>query len=336
MNTQDRPRRVPGVGAAVGDAGGGAVDATDDLPNVAAAVAAGEAAPDPNITLVPTAIAVAEAPTLDPRLQKLVAIRRSGGTTAATASTVPGEVAVLARVSDVAAWEALSEVRPGVALPANQDSDGAIVTGRIPLARIEAVRRQPFVLSLKAAQDLRPALSASVPQARGDPASLGGGLSTRGGAGAVVGIIDYGCDFAHLNFRSANGSRIEAIWHQGGVNSPTAPFGYGALYERAAIEAALRQQTPYTTLGYGPARDSAGSQAPTVPTSWTSPPEAAGARALPASLRKRRSSSSTSRLTISSGKARAWSAPLSAIPSDCSKPSSSSLIGPARDRAWLT
>lgn len=248
--------RFQGAGAAIGDAGAAAVDATDDVSAVAVAdEPAAASAP-----VIPPPMAIAQAPHLDPRLQKLVAVRRSGGTTAATASTVPGEVAVLARVSDAEAWSALSEVRPGTVLPLDGDGEGVIVTGRIPLARIEAVRRQPFVLSLKAAQNLKPALSASLPQTRADPTSLGSGLSTRGGAGAVVGIVDYGCDFVHQNFRTPNGTRIEAIWHQGGLNSATAPFGYGALYERAAIDAALRQPTPYSTLGYGPARDRAGSQ----------------------------------------------------------------------------
>jgi subtilisin family serine protease len=76
----------------------------------------------------------------------------------------------------------------------------------------------------------------------------------------VVGIVDYGCDFAHKNFQSTSGTRIEAIWHQGGADTHDAPFGYGALYERAAIDAALKQPAPYSTLGYGPARDTPHSQ----------------------------------------------------------------------------
>lgn len=260
MTTGERKRVFRGAGAAIGDAGGGGVDASDDVPFASAADHAIAAAEAVEMPVMPEAVAISEAPSLDPRLQKLVAVRRSGGTTAATASTVPGEVAVLARVTDVEAWEGLSEVRPGIALATSDVDEGAIVTGRIPLARIEAVRRQPFVLSLKAAQDLHPTLSASLPQTHADPASLGPALKTRGGAGAVVGIVDYGCDFAHQNFRSGNDSRIEAIWHQGGVNSASAPFGYGAIYEKSAIETALRQSTPYSTLGYGPARDDARSQ----------------------------------------------------------------------------
>ena len=185
-------------------------------------------------------------------------MRRGGETTTATASSTPGEIPVIALVTDVQAWQGVSEVRAGVHISGAKES---VVTGRIPLERVEAVRRLPFVKSLKAARPLKASLAAGVRETRADPTLLGTGLMSRGGAGSVVGIVDFGCDFQHRNFRSPNGAtRLEAIWHQGGGLATGSPFGYGRIYEAAEIDAALRQVTPYAALGYGPARDTPRSQ----------------------------------------------------------------------------
>lgn len=100
---------------------------------------------------------------------------------------------------------------------------------------------------------------------------------TQTGRNTIVGIVDFGCDFAHPSFRSGGArqtrSRILALWDQN--ESATVPgvppafhrngvqlsFGYGRLFERPAIEAALVQWQgapipdpagPYQLLGYHP------------------------------------------------------------------------------------
>src|SRR5689334_11736136 len=98
---------------------------------------------------------------LDPRLQRLVERKRRGISTMASSSTMRDEVAVIARVKDVASWQKISEVREGADLgPAR--TEGRIVTGRIPIAQIEAVRRAPAVLSLKPPRPVRPTLAATI------------------------------------------------------------------------------------------------------------------------------------------------------------------------------
>lgn len=243
------PGRVPQIGASVGEGEQMAVDATDD--DVVAPLDEAAAPPASGIATV----VITAGLDMDPRLQRLIALRSGGESTPATASSMPGEIPVTALVTDFQAWHDLSEVRAGIRI-GDDGRGGTVVTGRIPLDRIEAVRRSPFVQSLKAARQLRPSLSSGVPETRADPASLGSGLKTRGGAGAVVGIIDFGCDFQHENFRERSGAtRIEALWHQGGSRSANSPYGYGRLYERSDIDGALRQSMPYSALGYGPARD---------------------------------------------------------------------------------
>ena len=115
---------------------------------------------------------------------------------------------------------------------------------------------QPFVQSLKAAAPVRPSLHRTVPEATGTPAQLPPGHLTAGGANAIVGIVDFGCDFAHANLRDASGkSRVQAFWNQLGTTTADSPFGYGRVHRKSQIDAALPQSDPYTALGYGPDPD---------------------------------------------------------------------------------
>jgi subtilisin family serine protease len=193
---------------------------------------------------------------MDPRLQRLLQRREQGLSSPSTASTGEGEIAVIARVSNVAEWEGMSEVRMGATLGATPDGS-LVVTGRIPTQRVEAVRQHSVVRSLKATQRLRPVLQSSIDETNGSRDRLPAGAQGGQGTGVVVGIVDYGCDFAHQNFRNEDGStRIAAIWHQGGEPAtPESPFRYGRLYGRAEIDAALAAADLYEALGYGPAPD---------------------------------------------------------------------------------
>ena len=199
---------------------------------------------------------------MDPRLQRILARRSRGLLAEATASSGVDEVPVIAKVTDPTEWEALSEVRLSVIIGARDpEDDSTIVTGRIPAARIEAVRANRFVKSLKAALPLKPALAAGVEETRASSPRLPAGTLSHGGRNVVVGIVDYGCDFAHRNFLTPSGrTRLLAIWHQGGPTRPDSPFGYGREYSPAEINAALSQPNPYTALGYGPTPDTPFSQ----------------------------------------------------------------------------
>src|SRR4051794_24530756 len=115
------------------------MNATIDLPPTSVSISSGLAEELPD--------------RLDPRLQRLLLRRHQGQVEPARASTGVDEVAVVARVTDLAAWENLSEVRVGSSVR-EPDADTWIVTGRIPVLRIESVRNQPFVRTLKAAQPL--------------------------------------------------------------------------------------------------------------------------------------------------------------------------------------
>ena len=190
---------------------------------------------------------------MDPRLQFACARRQLGLPERSLASATAEELAVFAKVSDLAAWEALSEVRGGATLgPA--DDGTTLVTARIAVSRIEAVRAQPCVRSLKSSQPLQHALADTTLEMGTRPADYPAHTAPDGGRGVVVGIVDFGCDFAHLNFRHPDGStRLLALWNQSGSANASSPFGYGRLYSAADLNAALTQPDPYAALGYGPA-----------------------------------------------------------------------------------
>jgi subtilisin family serine protease len=76
------------------------------------------------------------------------------------------------------------------------------------------------------------------------------------GRGVVVGVVDWGFDFRHPDFRKPDGSsRILALWDQRGgkrADSPQ-PYGYGTVHTREAINRALAAPAPYAQLNYHPA-----------------------------------------------------------------------------------
>ncbi|MFI5706330.1 S8 family peptidase [Kribbella sp. NPDC051620] len=194
---------------------------------------------------------------MDPRLQRAVERRRRGLRTVATASSDVAEVGVLVLVDDPERFAARSDVRLGAVI--GEVDDGWLLTARVALGRIEAVRQADGVRSMKAAQPVRPLLSATVPEIEADPAALPPGSLAAGGSGVVVGIIDSGLDFAHRNFLRPDGStRVVALWHQDGPSTPDSPFGYGKRYSARDIDLALSLPNQYDALGYGPAPDSPG------------------------------------------------------------------------------
>jgi subtilisin family serine protease len=73
------------------------------------------------------------------------------------------------------------------------------------------------------------------------------------GTGVVVGICDWGFDFTHPNFRNADGTtRLLCLWDQRGFGDPRAPapYNYGRVLTREAINAALATSDPCATIAY--------------------------------------------------------------------------------------
>lgn len=75
------------------------------------------------------------------------------------------------------------------------------------------------------------------------------------GRGSVVGVLDWGLDFAFPSFRHADGTtRIAAIWDQRGYDKEkTNRWGYGRIHTADEINNALQSADPYQALNYDPA-----------------------------------------------------------------------------------
>ena len=188
---------------------------------------------------------------IDPRLQRLI-VRSLEDETRAPVAKPEEETAVIARISDVRAWSEHPSVRSMSVSPPLPDRS-VIVTGRVPVNQIQGLRREPYVLSLKAAHRVRRQLSATVPELAAN--QLPETSLCNGGKGVVIGIIDNGCDFAHPNFRTAAGAtRLVGIWDQ---SQPLRPVDagrvkYGRFFTTDEINGALQHADPYSALGYSP------------------------------------------------------------------------------------
>jgi subtilisin family serine protease len=77
--------------------------------------------------------------------------------------------------------------------------------------------------------------------------------------GVIVGVVDYGCDFAHRNFRNEDGgTRLLYLWDQnekegnGPRANPPPEVGFGREFDRLGIDEALKAEDPYGVLAYDP------------------------------------------------------------------------------------
>jgi subtilisin family serine protease len=191
---------------------------------------------------------------MDPRLQRLMvehAERQAElRSAAARAATSEADIAVVARVRSPAAWRDMPGVSVDAVVGRSDDLPGYLVTGRVQVDRLDDLRQDPAVYSLKAAQPVSPVLATTTQDVGARPADLPPG--TPMGTGVIVGVVDFGLDFANKNFRNASGgTRIAALWDQRGQARQGSPYGYGRLFTRVEINRALKASNPYQSLGYG-------------------------------------------------------------------------------------
>jgi subtilisin family serine protease len=190
---------------------------------------------------------------LDPMIKELL-LRKTGHPLGVGVSeeAAAEEIPVVARLRDSAVPV------PGLRIVARFDS---VVTGRVRLGRVIAVRSDPNMASLKVSRGYRPTLAWSVPEIHASRSDLDApGVPGVTGRGTVSGFLDWGVDFAHSNMIDGRGTRLLYLWDQrGGPSSRSpAPYGYGREFSREEINAALQERDPYAALGYDPADADAG------------------------------------------------------------------------------
>jgi monoamine oxidase/subtilisin family serine protease len=140
---------------------------------------------------------------------------------------------------------------------------GDVATARVRRGDIDRLWSEPVVASVKAphayAPDLEPVRAAGAEPA--DPRD-GGRAADLGatGRGVVVGLLDWGLDVTHPDFRKADGTtRLLALWDQRPApGGGAAPYGYGRILDSSLIDAALSTPDPEGMLGYAAADFDAG------------------------------------------------------------------------------
>jgi len=187
-------------------------------------------------------------PQFDPALKELL-LRRTGHHLGEKLTNAEEPVAVVMRLTDSAA-----ALPPEVRVVARL---GEVVTARVPIGQIVALRRHPAVASLKASGLFVGDLARSVPDIRADRRHLAAlSQPPLNGRGVIIAVLDWGLDWAHEAFLDPAGqSRVLHLWDQRGGPSPRSPqpWGYGTEYHREDLDRALQAADPYAALGYDPA-----------------------------------------------------------------------------------
>jgi subtilisin family serine protease len=189
-----------------------------------------------------------------------------------TAATKAEEIAVIAKVKDLDYDKFKQQVEEQggkitTKIEGDLDDPDPIVTARIrgEQTEIERLRNLGGVVSLKAARRMRPFMERTRREVFSCDELLPPDHEAKNSERVIVGIVDFGLDFAHRNFRHPNGrTRILALWNQKAAHdanhTPKAfgyEFDYGRLFDRAAIDKALdaartksEPDGAYQALGY--------------------------------------------------------------------------------------
>jgi subtilisin family serine protease len=199
----------------------------------------------------------------DPHLQELIRAQEAGPAISPAITSRPGVADVIVRLKDDAKDKIPAALQQPRRIGGKQST---IVTGEIDIAAIKATRKE--VASLKAATKVYLNLHNSIPTIHCDSESLdkaaqddnGRTFPGLNGADVIVGVVDFGCDFAHKNFLQPSGAtRLLYLWDQSdappldssGAVSPDR-FDYGREFNSAKINEALKTTDPYMHLGYTP------------------------------------------------------------------------------------
>lgn len=114
---------------------------------------------------------------------------------------------------------------------------GNIVTARIPLEEIRSLASLEEVQYVEVGTPLRARMNEAKKSVKADLVQSGSELSKAyNGEGVVVGIIDTGFEYGHVNFWNKDRTelRIKRVWNQNLSGTSPEPFGYGTEYTTQA------------------------------------------------------------------------------------------------------
>jgi protocatechuate 3,4-dioxygenase beta subunit/subtilisin family serine protease len=131
---------------------------------------------------------------------------------------------------------------------------GNILSAQISPEAIERLEMHPNVQYVERGAPL--GLKSTVEASKNVKIEVTSGPLTETGKGVIVGIIDWGCDFTHGDFRNENGSRILYFWDQtatpGIVGRPPLGHSGGVEFNKEQLDRVLSQPNPFVALGIEP------------------------------------------------------------------------------------
>ena len=184
-------------------------------------------------------LAIGQSNRLDPVLKRLTAIGRDTALPTGSFAKIVGEGRAV-DVFIVTSGTASSFGTPGVVV---KSARGSMAVASVPVSALEDLASEPQVVSIHAAKTWYPLLDESVPETGADVTRSSYEVS---GKGVIIGVIDTGIDWEHLDFRrsdDATKTRIQYMWD---MSDPTGPppsgefaTSGGTEYTAADINAAL-------------------------------------------------------------------------------------------------
>ncbi|MDR1592413.1 MAG: S8 family peptidase [Prevotellaceae bacterium] len=132
---------------------------------------------------------------------------------------------------------------------------GTVRTARIPVSKVEQVSELEDVVYVETGVPVRPKMNLVRSYSNVDPIHLGTDLPQAfDGSGVIVGVVDYGFQYNHINFFNADKSalRVKRVWNQNKTGNPPEGFSMGYEYTSSAdIIAAKYDGKQYDDSGHG-------------------------------------------------------------------------------------
>ncbi|MED3025634.1 MULTISPECIES: hypothetical protein [Bacillus cereus group] len=95
---------------------------------------------------------------IDPRLQRIIAQSQREVEIRTVNTDAVKDVSVIAKVKDIDEWTKIPGVHQTNPISSAPDKSSQIVTAKVSVNELEAIRHSPTVISLKAAQSVQPSL----------------------------------------------------------------------------------------------------------------------------------------------------------------------------------
>lgn len=192
------------------------------------------------LTLLPPAPSMAQSDRLDPVLKRLVETQRVSQSTAGPMLFKSARTQQRIDIFIITDGTRSGFDTTDLVLKA---MSGTVAVASVPVSSLGALALEPHVVSIHAAKTWHPLLDESVPETGADVTRSAYEVT---GKGVIVGVIDTGIDWQHLDFRRSDDptkTRIKFLWDMSDSTGPP-PSGEfassgGTEYTEADINAGL-------------------------------------------------------------------------------------------------